>query len=259
VSAHRGVERVLLGVGVEGFFTGSAIDDLADANLAHHRPHVPERLARARDRVAELTRTDATAWTMMRQVHRADVGVVDERTPSGAEIRDVDVLVTLIPDRPLVVLSADCLPIVAAGRRAIGVAHAGWRGIAADVPEALVSAFVALDERPEDIRVVIGPAIGPCCYAVGQEVIDAVAPLARDAVTVTSAGRPSVDLRRAAHERFSALGVSEVSDVGARTGGAVVCTACDARWFSHRRDPSCGRQAGIIVRRSPGTAGRGPT
>ena len=249
MSAHTGVHRVVLDVDVDAFFTGSAIDGVEDANLAHHRPHVPDRLAAARDRVAGLTDTDASEWMLMRQVHGADVAVVDERVPAGAEVRDVDVLVTLLVDRPLVVLSADCLPMVAAGRRAIGVAHAGWRGVAADVPSALVTAMVSLGERPEDVRVAIGPAIGPCCYAVGPEVVDAVAALSADAVAATSDGRPSVDLRRAVHGRLAELGVRDVVDAGGPVAGGAACTSCDERWFSHRRDPTCGRQAGIIVRR----------
>jgi polyphenol oxidase len=258
VSTHPGVHRVALDVDVEGFFTGSVLDDVADANLAHHRPHVPDRLAAARDRVGVLTGTDASMWTLMRQVHGAEVGLVDEHVPPGSELRDVDVLVTLLLDRPLVVLSADCLPILAAGRRAIGVAHAGWRGVAADVPGALVATFIALGERPEDVRVAIGPAIGPCCYAVGPEVVDAVAAVSADVVATTSDGRPSVDLRRAVHGRLAQLGVRDVVDAGGPITGGAVCTSCDERWFSHRRDPACGRQAGIIVRRGPdaGAGGR---
>jgi len=250
VRTHPGVLAAALDVGVEGWFTGAVVDGAEDANLAHHRPHVPERLARARDRVATLTRTDAASWTSMRQVHRADVAVVDEGTPPGAELRDVDVLVSALTDRPLVVLTADCLPILAAGRRAIGAAHAGWRGVAADVPAALLAALVGLGERPEDVRVAIGPAIGPCCYAVGPEVVGAIAEVSSAALGRTRDGRTSVDLRRAVHDRLGALGVRHVQDVGGDTFGAGACTSCDEGWFSHRRDPSSGRQAGIVVRRS---------
>lgn len=257
MSTHPGVLRVALDVDVDAFFTGSAIDGVEDANLAHHRPHVPGRLAVARDRVAVLTGTDAAAWTLMRQVHGAEVATVDEHVAPGSEVRDVDVLVTLLLDRPLVVLSADCLPIIAAGRRAIGVAHAGWRGVAADVPSALMSAMVALGERPEDVRVAIGPAIGSCCYAVGPEVIAAVGTVAADAVATTSDGRPSVDLRRAVHGRLAELGVRDVADAGGSVAGGAACTCCDERWFSHRRNPACGRQAGIVVRRGSDAGAKG--
>jgi len=244
-----------LGADVEAWFTGAELADVADANLAHHRPHVPERLAAARDRVGRATRTDPASWHLMRQVHGADVAVVTGDLPAGAELRDVDVIATALPERPLVVLSADCLPILAGGVRAIAAAHAGWRGIVEDVPAALVGVLVALGEAAGDLRVAIGPAIGPCCYEVGPEVREAIGRVAPQALTRTREGASSVDLRVAAHARFTALGVDVVHDVGAAGRDAAACTACDPTWFSHRRDPTSGRQAGLIVRRSG--SGRG--
>lgn len=235
----------------EAWFTGSELAGVVDANLAHHRPHVPERLAAARDAVGSVTQTDPATWHLMRQVHGADVATVTSDARPGVEFRDVDILVTELVDRPLVVLAADCLPILAAGRHAIAAAHAGWRGVVADVPAALVEALVSLGEQPGDVCVVIGPGIGPCCYEVGSEVRDAVGAVASTALSLTRAGTPSVDLRRAVHDRFAALGVEEVRDAVTTAPGRSVCTACDPGWFSHRRDPRAGRQAGIVVRRSP--------
>lgn len=249
--------RVTLGPGIDAAFTGAVLDGVHDANLAHHRPHVPERLTAARDRVAALTHTEADAWHLMRQVHGAEVAVVDGRVPRGAELRDVDILVTALPDRPLVVLAADCVPLLAAGRRSVAAAHAGWRGVVADVPGALVTALVGLGESPDDVRVVLGPAIGPCCYEVGPEVVAAVGAIDPAAVATTRTGGASVDLRAALRARLAALGVTDVVDAGA-SGAAPrtpLCTACDPGWFSHRRDPAAGRQAGIIVRRSGATGG----
>jgi polyphenol oxidase len=254
-----GVIEARLADGAGAWFTSAAIDGVAAANLAHHRPHIPNELARTRQRVAELTSTSADDWHLMRQVHGAEVGIVTSATPPGAELRDVDVIVTDVADRALVVLTADCLPILAAGRAAVGAAHAGWRGLAVDVPGALVAALEGLGERPADIRVVIGPAIGPCCYAVGPEVIAALAPLGDVAPARTRSGEPSVDLRVVARSRLAALGVRDVRDVCDvdRTVATTSCTACDPRWFSHRRDPGCGRQAGIVVRRGPHALVRG--
>jgi YfiH family protein len=245
---------------VEGWFTGAHLDGLDDANLAHHVPHTPDRLAAARERVAVLTDTDAAEWNLMRQVHGAQVGIVDATVAPGVEVRGVDVLVTTLLHRPLVVLSADCIPILAAGRRAIGVAHAGWRGVVAGVPAALVGAMEELGERAEDISVVLGPAIGPCCYGVGQEVVAAISDITTEAIGRTRSGRDSVDLRSAARNQLAALGVGRISDAGGSgadddlPGGAAACTSCDPAWFSHRRDPHVGRQAGIIVRRGASTA-----
>jgi YfiH family protein len=242
--------EVPLAEGVGAWFTGRRIAGLEDANLAHHVPHIPERLASAREHVAQVTGTDVTGWHLMRQVHGADAVVVDHDVPRGAELRDVDILVTQEPDRALVVLAADCLPILVAGRRTVGAAHAGWRGIVAGVPDVLVATLVAVGEHVADLRLAIGPSIGPCCYAVGPDVVGPISEIAEGAVMRTREGRPSVDLRLAVRDRLAALGVTEVVDVGGEDGAAPACTSCDERWFSHRRDPRSGRQAGIVVRRT---------
>lgn len=240
--------RAVAGTG--SWFTGAELVGVEDANLAHHRPHVPERLVAARDLVGRETRTDPATWHLMRQVHGAAVAFVTSDIMPGAELRDVDILATDLIDRPLVVLAADCLPILASGRRAIAAAHAGWRGLATDVPGALVAALAALGETPADLSVVIGPAIGPCCYEVGPEVRQVIGDISSSALTRTRAATPSVDLRLAARTRFAALGVTAVVDFGTAGRSTPVCTGCDPGWFSHRREPASGRQAGIIVRRS---------
>ena len=249
MTERAGLHALALGDGVDAFFSGSRLDGTVDANLAHHVPHVPGLLAAARDRVAGLTRTDVDAWHLMRQVHGAQVGVVDESVTRGAELRDVDVLVTTMVDRPLVVLAADCLPIVAAGRQAVAVAHAGWRGVVAGVSDALVDALLGSGERVADLRVAIGPAIGPCCYAVGEDVWAAVVAVEPGAAARTRDGDDSLDLRTAVRARLGARGIREVMDVPEPGDGGSACTSCDARWFSHRRDPRSGRHAGIVVRR----------
>lgn len=250
VSSDGDVHHVALTSTASAWFTGARLDGVTDANLAHHRPHRPERLAAARERVASLTGTDVDSWHLMRQVHGASVGSIDGGVAPGAEIRDVDILVTTLPDRPLVVLAADCLPIAAAGRTAVGVAHAGWRGVASGAPEALVATLVDLGERADELQVAIGPAIGPCCYAVGADVIDAIESASPGSTATTTGGLPSVDLRGAARAMLRRAGVRVVMDVGSVRDGKAPCTACDTRWFSHRRDPSAGRQAGIVVRSS---------
>lgn len=253
VTTLRGVHPVTLAAGVSASITGASIDGVADANLAHHVAHRPEHLASARDAVARATGTDVARWHLMRQVHRADVAVIEEATPAGAELRAVDVMVTTCRERPLVVLAADCLPILVAGRRAIGVAHAGWRGVVAGVPDALVTALEALGERAEDLQVALGPTIGPCCYAVSPEVVDAVSAVVDGVASArTRSGAPSVDLRAAVRHRLCARGVGAVSDapVLGDASGAAHCTSCGTGWFSHRRDPRSGRHAGMVVRRA---------
>ncbi|HXF36923.1 MAG TPA: polyphenol oxidase family protein, partial [Actinomycetota bacterium] len=100
---------------------------------------------------------------------RAGAGFVDP----GGRIRGADGLVATVPGLALAVTCADCLPVVLApgDGRAVAVVHAGWRGIAAGI---LQRAVAALGGR-RDLRAAIGPAVGPCHYEVGDDVVRAVA------------------------------------------------------------------------------------
>jgi YfiH family protein len=237
------VRHVRLAPGVEVHLSGARLDGIVDANLAHHRPHQPALLADARARVGSASGTDPARWTMMRQVHGAAIGDADAVAP-GTEVRAVDALITTALDRPLVVLTADCIPLVVAGARALAVVHAGWRGVAADIAGRVVEQMLTLGERGDTIRAMVGPSIGPCCYAVGEEVRSAVGAIAVTSLTMTRDERPSVDLVAACAARLAGLGIE--LDLSAWQ-----CTACGPDgWFSHRRDPTSGRQATIAVRQA---------
>jgi hypothetical protein len=105
-----------------------------------------------------------------RQVHAAAVAI--GRHPPGSR-PDADVLIARDPDIALAVQAADCVPLLMADRRtgAIGAAHAGWRGLAAGVPGAVVRALAhEFGSRVCDLIAALGPSIGACCYEVGGDV-----------------------------------------------------------------------------------------
>ncbi len=114
--------------------------------------------------------TGPAAVVGMEQVHGKRVEVVEEA--KDAWVPACDGLVTDRPGVALVVRSADCLPLIAFDpvRRVVGAAHGGWRGVKAGIPQQLVALFLSKFQCVAgDIRVAIGPAIGPCCYEVGLE------------------------------------------------------------------------------------------
>src|SRR5258706_3440629 len=89
---------------------------------------------------------------------------------------DADGLVSAEPDIALVVRAADCVPLLMADRRtgAVAAVHAGWRGTASRVAVAAIETMGReIGTRPEDVVVAVGPAIGPWCYEVGTDVVDA--------------------------------------------------------------------------------------
>ena len=213
----------------------------AAGNLSHRRPHRPPDLARERTTVGERTGTDPATWQMMRQVHGVSVAVVDRATPSGYEHRDVDALATRETELPLVVQVADCVPVLLAGPRTAAAVHAGRRGVQAGIIGAALRTIEALGDEVDTLEAAIGPAIGGCCYEVPASLRSAVADVVPEAAGTTSWGTPSLDLKLATAVQLSSLGVRRVRDLG-------ICTRCDRRFFSHRRDPEGGRQIGLVVR-----------
>jgi polyphenol oxidase len=137
------------------------------------------------------------------------------------------------------VLTADCLPVALGTDGAVVMVHAGWRGLAAGVLEEGVRALRELGGEG-DLVAVIGPGAGPCCYEVGEEVHAAFGETHRieSPPTRTPLSR-NIDLKAIARDRLLVSGVREVQDLA-------ICTICDERFFSHRREgASSGRQGGV--------------
>jgi polyphenol oxidase len=165
------------------------------------------------------------------QIHGKGVLVVDEQTAQTALQTRADILVSREPGFLLMQRFADCVPLVLWHQRAgvVGVAHAGWRGTAIGVAGAAVDAVAELGGEPSGLRAGIGPSIGPCCFEVGQEVVDQI-PGATEASSLGPNGRPYVDLWEINRRQLVAAGVPED-----RVEVAGVCTRCQAdTFFSHR-------------------------
>ncbi|NMB17612.1 MAG: peptidoglycan editing factor PgeF [Firmicutes bacterium] len=180
------------------------------------------------------------AW----QVHGVRVERVTDPPGDYHLCRDTDALITDRRGIALSTLYADCVPLVFYDphSRAIGMAHAGWRGTRARIgPAALAAMGEAFGTRPGDCLVGIGPSIGPCCYSVGPEVAKEFAPL--DAVQ-SREGKLYVDLPRA--NRFLLLHEG-IPPENIQLGG--ICTSCrQDLFFSHRGSGGLtGRMASIMV------------
>ncbi|MFP3913353.1 MAG: polyphenol oxidase family protein [Actinomycetota bacterium] len=163
-------------------------------------------------------------WAVVHQVHGTRVVHVREPGLAG----EGDAIVTDRPGLPAAVFTADCLGVVLHAAGAVAVAHAGWRGLAEGVLEATVAALTQVSARPDTAH--LGPAIGPCCFEVGEE----VASRFPDDVATTTWGSPAVDLAGAARRRLG--------DLATTTDGR--CTACGGG-PSHRRDATTDRMAAI--------------
>jgi polyphenol oxidase len=148
-----------------------------------------------------------------------------------------DAAITVQPDLPISVRTADCYPILLADTRnhAVAAIHAGWRGTAAHiVVKTLEKMNDEFGTQPVDIVAAIGPGIGACCYEVGEEVAREFGFDVRTHLDLLKENRKQLEASGVPPEKIEALGV---------------CTFCDAeRFFSYRRDQKdAGRMTSYIA------------
>jgi YfiH family protein len=230
----------------------------ATLNLGASVGDSPECIAENRRRFAAVVGAEPHRVLGASQVHGNRVVRIDRLPDSGEPAPEADALMTNQPGIFLRLLFADCVPIlVAAPRRgAVGVAHGGWRGTRDGVARELVRAIGhAYDVPPADLRAVVGPSIGPCCYAVGPEVVrsfQAGWPDASAYVRVTAL-EPVVDLWEANRRQLVGAGLAEENVL---VSGA--CTRCrGAEFFSHRGQGGRAGRFGALIGLAGAAAGRG--
>ena len=170
------------------------------------------------------------------------VGLAD----GGHVIPEADALVSDEPGVVILMRFADCTPVLLydATHRAIALAHAGWRGMVADVVPATIQAMAqAFGTRPSDLWAGVGPAIGRRHYPVGQEVIDAVQEVMPACASVTEQriGQWYLDLPGAVAVQLREIGVGHL-DL------SEICTACHTdEWYSHRAEHGHTGRFGVLI------------
>lgn len=157
-----------------------------------------------------------------------------------------DAAVSSRPGDVCVVETADCLPVLlcSADGRGVGIAHAGWRGMAAGVIENTVA---EMTQDPASLLAWLGPAISQPSFEVGDEVREAFLvhdPSAASCFVGNERRRWQADLFALARLRLQAAGVSEVY------GGGLCTYSDEKRFFSYRRDGSSGRMVSFVARLS---------
>jgi YfiH family protein len=201
--------------------------------------HATDRAAvmKSRDEFARiLDLGGSSSLTVAGAVHGADVARVDS---APAIIDDIDALITDRPGIGLFTTHADCFPIVLwdTFHRAVGLAHAGWRGTQAGVAVAALNAMAReFGTKPRDVRAGIGPGICGRCYEVGPEV---ASNFAEAFLTRGDGDRFLLNLATANITQLKEAGVTAVHDIA-------MCTKESYLFPSHRRLPD-GTRFGAIV------------
>jgi len=204
--------------------------------------HVGDDALAVQDHRAEFARVLGARPVWLRQVH--GVRVVDVARAAG-ETPQADAAFSAEPGVACVVQVADCLPLLLAADngRAVGAAHAGWRGLASGVVEAAVVAVAqAAGCEPSGLHAWLGPCIGPSHFEVGADVVEAFGGGGHFQPRAHPDGRPRwlADLPALARQRLALAGVARVS-------GGRWCTVSEpARFYSFRRDGVTGRMAAAV-------------
>ncbi len=226
-------------------------------NYAPHRGSGRDHAVDHRRRVCEILGLDFDKLTSPEQVHGGEVIAVEAsdigcgRDGRGGAVRFVDGLVTSIPGVPLILMSADC-PLVLAYdpvQRAIGAVHSSWQGTVAHATAHMIRVMQQqLGCDPRHMLAAISPSAGPCCYEVGDDVrrISRTKLADADRFFPRQGGRMTFDLWSANRRQLLDAGLpAENIDI------AGLCSICDPRFWSHRRDGSHAGRSALFIGMSP--------
>ena len=224
---------------------GVSVEPYASLNLGHTVGDDPGAVRENHLRAAGALGLAARQFVSPYQVHGARVRVVD-RGHLGTVQTATDALVTPASGVALLLRFADCASVVFFDRvrGVVGIAHAGWRGVAAGVVKETVSVLVnRLGCDPRDVWAGIGPTIGACCYEVKPDVaarVQAACPAEIDVVREAH-GQKTLDIPGAVRAQLLSVGVSRIENSG-------LCTACHLdQFYSHRAENGRTGRFGVAI------------
>lgn len=227
-------------------FGGVSTHDYAALNLSYWVNDDPALVDRNHALVAQALGWDPGAIVLPWQVHGTEVLELDECRRRGHRVPCDGLILRGGRDCGLAahMLSGDCLTVVVVGDDTCALIHAGWRGLVASIVELAVKAM----EPATPEWAFLGPAIGPCCYEVGDEVAGPVEARFGEAAVVRrcpdeALGRPRLDLWECALVALERSGLPRERVLNPR-----LCTVCHHDvFYSHRADgPATGRHTAMV-------------
>lgn len=231
--------------GVDWAFTdrwgGASQEPYEEFNLAGHVGDLPEAVEANRHRLAHAFRLSTAQLRFMDQVHGTDVRVADILgRPAGTDPPTLacDGILTDSTEVALVVLVADCTPVLLVDRAAglVAAVHAGRKGMVGGIVPAAVERLRTMGA--ERLEAVVGPSICPRCYEVPAELREEAAAVLPSAWSVSATGTPAIDVAAGVVEQLTRADVPHRRLPG--------CSREDDSLFSHRRQGTTGRYAGVI-------------
>jgi len=229
----------------QGGYSQAPFDTL---NLGSSVGDDPQAIKKNYEQVYQVTHITPEQTVSCHLIHSADVLTINQANQQRL-MGKADGLVTGTPNIYLSMRFADCTPLIFfdPARGAVGLTHAGWRGTMQDMAGATVRMMVKqFDCRPGDMIAVIGPAIGPCCYEVGPEVMAAATENFEDSASLFTrwngkANHAHFNLWEANRRQLAAAGVQQIIQ-------SELCTACRTdQFFSHRAEQGRTGRFGVII------------
>jgi len=215
--------------------------NIDDKNLAYHVTEDDYSVDLAREELSKKYKFDNSNLKFMEQIHSNIVKTVSP----DSNVQTCDALITDQFNTPLMVMVADCIPILFYDhtKKVIGVAHAGRAGTFENISGNTISKMIeSYNCNPEDIEVVMGPSIEKCCYEVSPELAQETATLFGEEYV----NERNIDLQGINKKQLLVVGVKETNITTEQ-----ICTKCsDEPYFSYRKDKKCGRFAGVIMMKS---------
>ena len=219
---------------------GFSLPPYDSLNLGLHTADDPGHVRANRARLAFETGIDSDKFLYASQVHSGDVKVIDQEAVAAgilSETPQTDATITNLPGICLMVMVADCVPILLYDpvKRVCAVIHAGWRGTVQHITTNTVQVMkTRFSCNPDHILAGIGPSIGPCCYEVGEDVKTVVAErfgtIEGYLVRKENSPKPFFDLWYANHTQLTRAGLHPDN---IETAG--LCTQCHSGTFYSSR------------------------
>jgi len=210
----------------------------SDGNMALHVYDNPKKVIKNREKIAEILGIDMEQMIFMDQVHENRVAVIQKSDfgrgvySANDAIFKTDAMVTNMPECTLLVQVADCVPLLFfdSAKRVIGTAHAGWKGTVQRIAQKTVQTMQKQFQcNLEDIRVGMGPSIGPCCYSIGDDVAEVVK---KNEIAGFDQEKKTLNLWKANKDQLLEVGVLKKNiDI------IQECTSCSQNtYFSYRKE-----------------------
>jgi hypothetical protein len=223
---------------------GESLSPYGGFNLAFHVGDNPDHVRTHHETLAALLHYDRKQLVYMNQIHSDHVHILTDEDDFDHP-PTCDALITHRLNTPLMVMSADCIPILVYDpvHRVIAAIHAGRAGVlSAIVPKTLRKMEEAYDTRPHELCITIGPSIQGCCYAINPTIAQEVKNLGYNTALKHKGGKIFLDLYTIVHHQLMTLGVVHIDLTQYH------CSACHHEtYFSYRADQQrTGRMAGVI-------------